>query len=136
MPVGTGHIIMRKQAILKVGGFKACMAGEDIDITRKITNNGFYLYNKENEEVYHLHCKTYREFMNKYRRDVCATLQAESNGEQPKNNRFTFAVENLVLPIFTCMSGIKKDRDLAWLWHPIICYSKAFCALKMCILKK
>ena len=129
MPVGMGHTVVRKSVIDEVGGFKDMVAAEDIYLTKEIVNAGHSLVHVD-ANVYHLHATSYDSYMRKYQRNVAVTLGNISKGEEKKPNYVKFAIDNTIKPFGMCALGIVRDKDYAWLWHPVICYSKCFIAVK------
>jgi glycosyltransferase involved in cell wall biosynthesis len=123
IPFG-GSMVLRKEAILKVGGVNPLEACEDLDLTKRICDAGYTFIHSKNS-VYHLHVKTFNDYMKKYNRDITATL---SGGR--KVNKLAFIKNNTIMPIIDCVDGLISDRDVAWLWHPVICYYKNIAVLK------
>jgi len=136
IPVGSGHTNLRKAAILDAGGFRDMPAGEDIDLTHRLVGMGYVLVYLD-DLVFHLHATTYGEYMRKYTRDVSVTLHMQSASHAAKRpNYIKFLVQNVIMPPIDCISGIFEDYDLAWLWHPVICWSKCFVIFKQIIKKQ
>ena len=127
-PVGCAHVVFKKSVINAIGGFKPLRAGEDIDLTKRICEAGYDLWYQK-LPVYHLHAKTLKQYISKYKRDISSTLVTE--GEKP--NYLKFVVNKALLPVPVTLLGLLNDRDLAWLWHPVISYYKCFIALKSLI---
>lgn len=127
-PVGCAHVVFKKSVINAIGGFKPLKAGEDIDLTKRICEAGYDLWYQK-IPVYHLHARTLKQYISKYKRDISSTLVTE--GE--KSNYLNFVVNNALLPAPVTFLGLLNDRDLAWLWHPVISYYKCFIALKSLI---
>lgn len=131
-PVGCGHIVLKKSVIQQVGGFKALPSGEDIDLTLHICAAGYELF-CPCLPVYHLHAKNFKQFMGKYKRDVCSTIVT---GKARSGWRgFKFFCNNIIFPIPVTIGGLITDRDFAWLWHPVVCYAKCFIVLQTIIKK-
>ena len=127
-PVGCAYVVFKKSVINAIGGFKPLRAGEDIDLTKRICEAGYDLWYQK-LPVYHLHAKTLKQYISKYKRDISSTLVTE--GEKP--NYLKFVVNKALLPVPVTLLGLLNDRDLAWLWHPVISYYKCFIALKSLI---
>ena len=127
-PVGCAHVVFKKSVINAIGGFKPLRAGEDIDLTKRICEAGYDLWYQK-LPVYHLHAKTLKQYISKYKRDISSTLVTE--GEKP--NYLKFVVNKALLPVPVTLLGLLNDRDLAWLWHPVISYYKCFIALRSLI---
>lgn len=130
--IGTGHTLLKRSAILEVGGFPDLKAKEDVYVTVRMVKAGYTFVYVENSEVYHLHTTTFRGFVKKYERDINASLKEkiDNGGESSRNGggssgAIPFFVSNmLIYPSALAIYGIVKDRDLAWLWHPVICSAK------------
>lgn len=123
-PVGCAHTVFRKSAINSVSGFKPLKAGEDIDMTKRLCDAGFSMW-YEKYPVYHLHAKTLKQYISKYKRDIGNTLISDE-----KPNYLRFIVDNVILPIPVTLAGLVMDKDKAWLWHPIVCFYKNVVVLK------
>ncbi len=65
-PVGTGHILIRKKLIERVGGFRDIRSGEDLDVTIKIMMKGYKFIYLPEEKVYHYHVDDYWGYIKKY----------------------------------------------------------------------
>lgn len=128
LPVGTGHILLRKKAITEAGGFKDVSAGEDIDLIYRIVQKGYSLVYLENCAVYHYHVKSLREYLKKQWRNVTAQVSSKNQIYSEVDTKFLikYVVLNLTLiyPITQAVKGLIRDRDVAWLWHPIISFLK------------
>jgi len=130
--IGTGHTLLKRSAILKAGGFPDLKSKEDVDLTCRIVKAGYTFVHVKNCEVYHFHATTFRGFMKKYERDINESLngKSDSNRESCGNDgggsgAIPFFLSNaLIYPVFLSLYGIIKDRDLAWLWHPVVCSAK------------
>lgn len=132
-PVGTGHILLKKKAILEVGGFRDLKAGEDVDLTQRIIERGYKLVYVNGCEVYHLHAPNLKQFLKKYKRDVKSTLSygPKTLRGVSSGNSMKFLFSNLLIyPIYASVRGFRKDRDIAWFWHPAICLAKYFIVAK------
>jgi glycosyltransferase involved in cell wall biosynthesis len=75
-PVGTSHLLIRKDLIELVGGFKDISFKEDTDLTYRIMQNGYKFVYLPDEKCYHYHVKNYgelvrKELRNKYRGFIC-----------------------------------------------------------------
>jgi GT2 family glycosyltransferase len=75
-PVGTSHLLIRKDLIGLVGGFKDISFKEDTDLTYKIMQHGYKFVYLPDEKCYHYHVKNYgelvrKELRNKYRGLIC-----------------------------------------------------------------
>jgi glycosyltransferase involved in cell wall biosynthesis len=75
-PVGTSHILIRKDCIADAGGFKDISFKEDTDLTSRIMDRGMSFMYLPEEKCYHYHVDGYRsyikkEFRNKYRGALC-----------------------------------------------------------------
>lgn len=127
-PVGCGHIIFKKAVIEEVGGFKPLAAGEDIDIVKRICDAGYVLLASA-PPVYHLHASTFKEYISKYKRDVVCTLETKNSGSKLESVKFI--LNNILLPVPVALLGLISDRDIAWLWHPVVCYAKVLTVLKV-----
>ena len=64
--VGTGHILIRKELIEMVGGFRNIRSSEDLDVTKKIMELGYKFVYLPEEKVYHYHVDNYWEYLKKY----------------------------------------------------------------------
>ncbi len=124
-PVGCGHIILKKSVISEVGGFKPLKAGEDVDLTRRICNAG-YVLSLTTSSVYHLHAENFKQYMAKYKRDVSCSIESSSQG---KGHFIKFVLGNVVFSIPAALLGLISDRDIAWLWHPVIGAAKVYIAV-------
>lgn len=130
--IGTGHTLLKKSSILEVGGFPDFNSKEDVDLTCRIAKAGYTFVHVKNCEVYHLHATTFRGFMKKYERDIIVGLNGKiDNGRESCGNggggsgSIPFLMSNaLIYPAVLALYGIIKDRDPAWLWHPVICSAK------------
>jgi len=75
-PVGTSHLLIRKDLIELVGGFKDISFKEDTDLTYRIMQIGYKFMYMPDEKCYHYHvknCREYlrKEFRNKHRGLIC-----------------------------------------------------------------
>ncbi len=123
--IGTGHTLIKKSAILDVGGFPDLKAREDVDLTFRMVKAGYTFFYVENCEVYHLHATTFHNFINKYQRDINAGLSEQRDNNEESSGAISFFISNaLIYPVALAFYGAIKDRDLAWLWHPVICSAK------------
>ncbi len=64
--VGTGHILIRKELIEQVGGFRDICSGEDLDVTIKIMMKVYKFIYLPSEKVYHYHVDSYYGYIKKY----------------------------------------------------------------------
>jgi glycosyltransferase involved in cell wall biosynthesis len=123
--IGTGHTLLKRNSILEVGGFPDYKSREDVDLTYRIAKAGYTFVYVKNCEVYHLHVTTFRDFVKKYERDIKASLKENSGNSGGSSSAIPFFMSNmLIYPAALALYGIIKDRDLAWLWHPVICSAK------------
>jgi glycosyltransferase involved in cell wall biosynthesis len=127
VPVGTGHCVIRKDAIDLIGGFKPLAAGEDVDLTRRLVDAGFSLRFVPHG-VYHYHVASLREYYRKYYRNIRA---ARDNPPWREEN-----IERRPPLIDTFLSAPRRgwslfieERDPRWLLHPLITGMKAPIAL-------
>jgi GT2 family glycosyltransferase len=75
-PVGTSHLLIRKDLIMEAGGFKDISFKEDTDLTHTIMRMGYKFVYLPDEKCYHYHVKNYRDYVrkeirNKYRGFIC-----------------------------------------------------------------
>lgn len=75
-PIGTSHILIRKDLIQRVGGFKDISFKEDTDLTYRIMELGYFFKYLPEEKCYHYHVKNYKdclrkEIRNKYKGLIC-----------------------------------------------------------------
>ncbi|MCK5602878.1 glycosyltransferase [Candidatus Pacearchaeota archaeon] len=63
--VGTSHILIRKDLIEKVGGFRDICSSEDLDVTKKIMKLGFKFIYLPSEKCYHYHVDNYWHYLRK-----------------------------------------------------------------------
>ncbi|WP_269851229.1 glycosyltransferase [Methanosarcina horonobensis] len=125
LAIGTGHTLLKRNAIIDVGGFPDLKAKEDVDLTYRIVKAGYVLVHVEDCEVYHLHATTFRGFMKKYERDINAGLDGNKGDDRGSSSAISFLVSNsFIYPTGLALYGIIKDRDLAWFWHPLVCSAK------------
>ncbi len=64
--VGTGHLLIRKVLIERIGGFRDIRSSEDIDVTIKIMMRGYKFIYLPSEKVYHYHVGGYWDYIKKY----------------------------------------------------------------------
>lgn len=58
-PIGTSHLLIKKDILESVGGFKDVFSGEDIELMKSIMKLGYkFIYLKE-EKCYHYHVDSY-----------------------------------------------------------------------------
>lgn len=75
-PIGTSHLLIRKDLIDLVGGFKDISFKEDTDLTYRIMELGYKFVYLKNEKCYHYYVKNYNEYLkkeirNKYNGLIC-----------------------------------------------------------------
>ena len=69
---GTGHTLIRRQAILDAGGFRDLRACEDKDLIRRLKGEFVYV---PDARVYHYHATTIRQFLYKKFRNTWYCLR-------------------------------------------------------------
>lgn len=58
-PIGTSHLLLRKNILEEVGNFKDVFSGEDVELMKSIMKLGYkFIYLKE-EKCYHYHVDSY-----------------------------------------------------------------------------
>jgi len=125
LAIGTGHTLLKRNAILDAGGFPDLKAKEDVYLTYRIVKAGYTLVHVENCDVYHLHATTFRVYMKKYERDINAGLTEKEENDKGSGSAISFIISNsIICPTGLALYGVIKDRDLAWLWHPFVCSAK------------
>ena len=133
--IGMGHTVLKKSVILAAGGFKDMIAGEDRELTMKIVNSG-YIFKFVNHRAFHKHATSYGNYMNKYVRNLTAPAHAEgesTDGQRPNYGKFIMNFGILPIPIGLYRYAITGEK--AWLWHPILSYSKCLAVAKKLILR-
>ena len=128
--IGTGHTLLKRSSILEVGGFPDLKSKEDVDLTYRVAKAGYTFVYVKDCEVYHLHATTFRGFVKKYERDINAGLNEKRNSDGESSghgggNSGAILVLHVKYALYILLHyyhGIVKDRDLAWLWHPVICF--------------
>ncbi|MDH7510915.1 MAG: glycosyltransferase [Methanolinea sp.] len=133
IPVGTGHILIRKEIIQKVGGFRDLNAAEDIDLTYKIVNHGYQIRYMKGCEVFHYHVTSLRQLIHKNRRNISGGMNSQiwkRTYLSPRNLDFFLSL-TIVYPIFYSLYRTIVDKDWAWLWHPVVTIFKIFSALSV-----
>lgn len=63
--VGTSHLLIRKDLIKKVGGFRDICSSEDLDVTKKIMKLGYKFIYLPTEKCYHYHVDNYWHYIKK-----------------------------------------------------------------------
>jgi len=69
-PIGTSHLIIRKDLIQNVGGFEDTYTGEDTKLTEAIMKQGYYFIYLKSEKCYHHHATTYTIHLKKRFRNI------------------------------------------------------------------
>jgi len=64
--IGTGHCLIGKKYITEVGGFRDINSFEDLDMTRKIVENGLVFVYLPEEKVYHYHVDNLWHYIKKH----------------------------------------------------------------------
>lgn len=135
IPVGTGHILIRKDIIQKVGGFCDLNAAEDIDLTYRVVNHGYKIRYMKGCEVFHYHVTSLKQLINKNRRNISGGMASEiwkKTYLSPENLDIFLSIV-IIFPIFYSMFRTIMDKDWAWLWHPLITIFKIFSAFSILI---
>lgn len=126
IPIGTGHIIIRRQLIEEAGGFQDLVAAEDIEVTYKIAKMGYLFKYMPGLEVYHYHVSSLSQLIKKNKRNISGGMNSTVWKAQYLNSKSYsfFSRINFLFPFSTAICMAWKDRDLAWFWHPIVTWSK------------
>ncbi|MFA5003210.1 MAG: glycosyltransferase [Methanolinea sp.] len=138
IPIGTGHIIIRRELIDKIGGFKDLVAAEDVEVTHSLTNLGYIFKYMPGVEVYHYHVASFSQLIRKNKRNIMGGLNSAAWKTHFLNaKRYSlFSFIDLFLPFIPAISMALKDRDLAWFWHPIVTWFKMLIAFGLIAQRK
>lgn len=133
--IGMGHTVLKKSLVFTAGGFKDMIAGEDRELSMNIVNMG-YIFKYINHRAFHLHATSYDSYMRKYARNLNAPVHTEgASTEVQKPNYLRFIMNFGILPIPVGLYRYAITGEKAWLWHPVISYSKCLIVIKKLILK-
>jgi glycosyltransferase involved in cell wall biosynthesis len=128
--IGLGHSVLKKSLVIEAGGFKDMIAGEDRDLTIKLVNMG-YIFKFVNHRAFHLHATSYSSYMRKYERNLKAPAHSEGKAASVQKPDYKkFLINSVILPIPVSLQKFTITGERAWLWHPIISYSKCFIIVK------
>ncbi|MGV8130097.1 MAG: glycosyltransferase [Methanolinea sp.] len=138
IPIGTGHIIMRRDLIENAGGFKDLIAAEDIEITLTLANQDYLFRFMPGLEVHHYHVTSLSELVKKNVRNISGGLNSNAwKTHFLKRKNYSFAsLVNLFLPCIPAIVMALKDRDLAWFWHPFIAWAKIITTIGLIVQRK
>ena len=125
-PVGTGHTIILKNVIHKVGGFrKDLRRGQDFELTDRILRAGYCFIYAEDLKSYHLYADSWLNLIKKMLR----TYKIEVMQGYPKNPSLSpknIMLDLMLIPSFyKALLGFKKDRDWVWLLLPFAHFIRA-----------
>ena len=138
IPIGTGHIIMRKDLIENAGGFKDLIAAEDIEITQTLANQDYLFRFMPGLEVHHYHVTSLSELVKKNVRNISGGLNSNAwKTHFLKRKRYSFAsLVNIFLPCIPAIVMALKDRDLAWFWHPFVAWAKIITTIGLMVQRR
>lgn len=138
IPIGTGHIIMRRDLIENAGGFKDLIAAEDIEITLTLANQDYVFRFMPGLEVHHYHVTSLSELVKKNVRNISGGLNSNAwKTHFLKRKNYSFAsLVNLFLPCIPAIVMALKDRDLAWFWHPFIAWAKIITTIGLMVQRR
>jgi len=128
-PVGTGHTLLFKDAIKRVGGFnKILHYGEDRDLVNRLLLEGYGLIYFE-KTVLHLYVNNFSDLIEKYLASSrhLARAIAKKEIETPFFKK-TSPLKSLERGLAT-MKFISRDGDPVWILHPILFLTKLLAVL-------
>jgi glycosyltransferase involved in cell wall biosynthesis len=128
--IGNGAIA-RRDIIQKLGGFDY-----DIDLVLRMIDSGYNKFARVTKVgIYHLYVQNFQEFIKKGIKRVRLFLYRASHRQRAldfylprdKATRLRFlhrvlAGLTLISPMTYAAKKFKKERDRAWLYHPVICF--------------
>ncbi len=129
-PFGGNGLMIKKKVILEAGNYRSIRGQEDVDLTFRVVKLGYYFRMMFNTNIYHLSHRTLRQlhrksysrmlsFLNNY-----SSLTYKFTPTAQKGN----LVANVFLNVFLLRSlievgyGYKRDKDMSWLYYPILFY--------------
>lgn len=133
IPIGTGHIIIRRQLIDDVGGFKDLIAAEDIEITNNIIHLGYLFRYMPGLEVFHYHVTSLTQLINKNRRNISGGMNSQiwKKTYLSPGNLDIFLSLTIIYPLLYSLYRTLTDKDWAWLWHPFVTIFKILSAISI-----
>ena len=133
IPIGTGHTLIKKDIIETVGGFKDIPASEDVELTYSIVEKGYYFRYIPGNEVIHYHITSLRQMIKKIQRNITGGLNSPVwKSEYMERNHLNVIKDlSFIYPLYNAITMAIKDRDIAWMWHPIIILIKYFVAVNV-----
>lgn len=131
-----GSFLLRKDLVVKVGNFKSFLPrSEDVDLTYRLVEQGYKFVIVPQAGIYHLFANSFSSFLRKTCErislfwellpycDFDYVLKMLSKRNFLKNILYHFTGIGALVQM---VKGIRRDRDLAWLYYPIIVQSTIF----------
>jgi glycosyltransferase involved in cell wall biosynthesis len=129
-PVGTGHTMILKSVILKLGGFKRDLHyGDDLELTDRVLAAGYCFIYDGTLKSYHLYAENWLALLKKMLRNY----RIEAAQGYPKNASASPRIllsDFIVIPSMSkAIQGFKRDKDQVWFLFPVAHFLRAIILL-------
>jgi len=105
---------------------------DDISPIIKMIEHGYRIAYVPRGGIIHYHLQSYRQFLLKYRWKLRVNMFSRlgyssaraylSQKRRLKEKLFILYCILFFWPLITSVNGLKRDKDIAWLHHPILCF--------------
>jgi glycosyltransferase involved in cell wall biosynthesis len=132
----TGVFVLRKKLAVDAGGFKSNLPrSEDVDLTYRLVKLGYKFVIVPKAGLYNLFADSFPAFVRKTNNRVSAFIGFSSICEfkyVPTHSAKREFVKNVLYDLSgigaaaRVVKGIRTDRDMAWLYYPLILVTTLF----------
>lgn len=127
--VGTGHTMILKSVILKLGGFKTDLNyGEDFELTDSVLRAGYCFIYDETLKSYHLYAENWFKLVKKILRNY--RTEAAQGYKNPSSSPRKLFSDFIIIPsLFKAIQGFQRDKDWVWFLFPFAHFIRAIILL-------
>lgn len=139
-PIGTGHELFRKKAVVEAGMFnEKIRVDEDFELFRRIIDLGYIAVSVDDAEVHHLAVDSLLHYMRKLRWMFSSISAGEAVLGRQRLIETAFRLTKGATIIVTFYEGIYRalrDRDRAWFLHPALEFLHVLLAIRYGLLNR
>lgn len=142
-PMGGNGFLFRRDLVLKAGNFRPIPRQSDVDMTYRLIEQGYEFVFVPEAGIYHLSHKSFSDFLKKmYKRvsSFCRFSSLISFSFLPRREHKVGFLKKILYhltvvgALFYACRGIQKEKDLAWLYYPIVSITTILLYGIVCIL--
>ena len=128
-PVGTGHTMILKNVILKLGGFKRDLHyNEDHELIDRVLRAGYCFIYDGTLKSYHLYAENWLAILKKMLRTY--RIEAAQGYKNPSSSYRKLFSDFIIIPsLFKAIQGFQRDKDRVWFLFPFAHFIRAIILL-------